>query len=302
MHSTRQYVGRVLTLLTAKAKRKSWQNGRTLPPPGVRLCALEIPLIRIDLCCRPLRSQDRTTAEARALLARGTSPVSQGIRPGQRQQAQAADWSPSWLLGVLLHCPPPRSGESRPPGTTTSSQPALARPWLLFFSGTRHSRLDGREIGHFRLLGPAPATGSLQQHLFIRLAPAAHHRRHSQAPMPQTSTRSIADPSPHPRLGHWFCEASHARHHSFFRSTDLPGFARASRRLHHFLISPLQCWSVVSSTGHGLYHPSLPSSKPTWSGTDKGSTLRLTASSRRPPPLRAPRHYNNPAPTEMGNH
>jgi hypothetical protein len=38
------------------------------------------------------------------------------------------------------------------------------------------------------------------------------HRCTKQAPA------SIVDPFPHPRLGHWTCEASHARHDSFFFS------------------------------------------------------------------------------------
>lgn len=302
MHSTRQYVGRVLTLLTAKAKRKSWQNGRTPPPPGGSVVC---PGNSVD----PDRSLLSSAAEPGSNDGRGPGAVGQGDVPcitGHPARTTSTSASGGLESVLVSGCPSPLStstiGRVSTPGNDNLLAASTRQAVAVVFSGTRHSRLDGREIGHFRLLGPAPATGSPQQHLFIRLAPAAHHRRHSQAPMPQTSTRSIADPSPHPRLDHWFCEASHARHHSFFRSTDLPGFARASRRLHHFLISPLECWSVVSSTGHGLYHPSLPSSKPTWSGTDKGSTLRLTASSRRPPPLRAPRHYNNPAPTEMGNH
>lgn len=148
-----------------KSKKKVLAKRQNPPPPGVRLCALEIQLIRIDLYCRPLRSQDRTTAEARALSARGTSPVSQCSRPDVHKRASGGLKSVLASGGLFLHLPRSRDLVSTGDDNLVSQH----SPGRGCSFGTRHSELDGTLDGHrlSRLLGPEHSTGSRGSSSFV---------------------------------------------------------------------------------------------------------------------------------------
>lgn len=186
-----------MTLLTAKTKKKVLAKRQN---PSSARGSVVCPGNSVDpdrsFQSSTAESQDRATADPGA-VRRGDVPCITVHRPGQ--QAPAADWSPSWLLGVCCPASPrPRSRESRVSTANNlvaaSTAPAQHQHWLVFFGHTAQwTTAHSTAIG-WPPLARGGAHLQLHQHLWrqrrgcLSIVDIPRHRCAKQA------LASIADP------------------------------------------------------------------------------------------------------------